>query len=157
MLLLCACIVSAAQQTWFLQTQDGKWHSFSSRAAWERSAKENMPLEIAIANRSEAGISLEHDVQGESGDWKTVDLYEADMDGLVQTLRRTFVSVEQDIKIVSVYKKTQKGTLRRTSVVRTSLSGLNVKRNEEPDVPQLPIARNIFEFEFMRNGGYRSK
>ncbi len=150
LLMLGFCASSSAQQSWFLQTSDGKWHEFSSKAAWEQSAKKNGPLETLVLNRGNTEITVEYDVQGESGDWRSVDNYVAERDGTVRSLKRVFVSVEQDIKVVSFYKKDDtSGTIKRVSVVETSLSS-GAKTSDPPEAPQVSIVKNIYELEGLK-------
>ncbi len=150
LLMLTFCASSSAQQSWYLQTSDGKWHEFSSKAAWEQSAKKNGPLETLVLNIGRAEITVEYDVQGESGDWRSVDNYVAERDGTVRSLKRVFVSVEQDIKVVSLYKKdVATGTIKRASMVETSLS-TGAKTSDPPEVPQVSIVKNIYELDGLK-------
>jgi hypothetical protein len=139
----------AAQESWLLQTSDGAWKKFNKESPWQKAVKEIHPLETAVVNRTTRNIRVVHDLQGESGDWRNVDRYVFQVNGSLISLERTFVSVSQGIKLSQVFELDGSRKLRKKLDRGISLA-TGKATTEVPDKPEIPIATNIDQLDFMK-------
>lgn len=153
--LICMCAVfavfssdCAAQQSWLILRGDGGWKRYAKESNWRKAADELQPLETAVINQTATGVAVVYDVQGESGDWRNIDRYLFHPNGALLKLSRKFASVSQDILLTQVFVLDASGTVRKTLENEVSLNTGKPKK-ETPDVPQLPIASNAKQLNFM--------
>jgi len=143
------CAPGAAQRSWLLLDKNEHWRKYSSEAEWQKAAYDIQTLETAVVNRNGKDITIIYDVQGESGDWRNIDRYVFKLDGTLIKLERTFGSDSQDIKLTQEFQLDASGKLTKKLEREVSLTTGKMK-NEAPEKPQLPIAANIDQLDFMK-------
>jgi hypothetical protein len=142
--------VCAAQQSWLILGGDGRWKRYAKESNWRKAVDELQPLETAVINQTATNITIVYDVQGESGDWRDIDRYLFQPNGGLLTLSRKFASVSQDILLTQVFVLDASGTVRKTLESEVSLNTGKPKK-ETSEVPQLPIASNAKQLNFMNH------
>ncbi|MGC0775443.1 MAG: hypothetical protein WB543_21090 [Candidatus Acidiferrum sp.] len=139
----------AAQSSWMLKGTDGKWKTFRNEAGWQKAAQEEGPLETAMITRTDKNIKIVYDVQGESGDWRNIDHYLFQANGVLIKLDRKFASVSQDIMLTEEYELAPSGSIKKKSEREVSLTTKKPVA-QKPETPQLPIVTNMKKLDFMR-------
>ncbi len=143
------CGVCSAQKSWLLQESNGNWKRFYKENDWQKATQRSQPLETAVVTQTSTNISVVYDVQGESGDWRNIDRYTFLLNGTLVKLQRKFGSTSQDILLTQVFELDASGKLKKTSENEESLDTGKVKK-EAPEKPQMPIATNIKQLDFMK-------
>ena len=143
------CGVCSAQKSWLLQESNGSWTRFNRESDWQKATQGSRPLETAVVNQTSTRISVVYDVEGESGDWRNIDRYTFLLNGTLVKLQRKFGSVSQDILITQVLELDASGKLKETSENEESLNTGKAKK-EAAEKPQIPIATNIRQLDFMK-------
>lgn len=144
------CASCPAQQSWLILGADGNWKTFTKQSEFLKVAKATQPQETAVVTRAEKSVSVVYDVIAESGDWRNIDRYQFRLDGNLITLERTFLSASDDMKLTQTYEPDASGKPQKKLERKVSASTGRTTTKTPEFIPELPIAANMNQLEFMK-------